>query len=200
MKDKLVDFTLQRVRANDTHAEFYMGNPEMKAFAFTFYDTFSLLGLLVKSFGSLSKVVADRFALMSFNLIADDDYVAFLDRVVRVVDVENSLLWRMVIDSLLYVYKSSASCTRSASGTCRRCASSSASSRARGATCSSPCGGASVLRPMLLSALMRFFDDADVIEQGYEILEAVLHAQGGVFHLDADAYTDCFDDIDQSLL
>merc|ERR1719204_1350561 len=56
-----------------------------------------------------------------------------------------------------------------------------------------------ILRPLLLSALVRF-DDANVIHEGYEILEAVLHARGGAFQLDADGYIDCFADIDQDIL
>merc|ERR1712228_402260 len=56
-----------------------------------------------------------------------------------------------------------------------------------------------ILRPLLLSALVRF-DDREVIQSGFEILDKVLTKNGGSFKLDEDGYIDCFDEIDQNIL
>ena len=57
MKDKSVEFELERVKSNDG-GEYYMINPSMRAFAFTYYDTLSL-NMLIKSFNELDKI--DQF-------------------------------------------------------------------------------------------------------------------------------------------
>merc|ERR1712154_642363 len=51
----------------------------------------------------------------------------------------------------------------------------------------------------LLSALVRF-DDAEIIQSGFKILDNILIKNGGSFKLDEDGYIDCFDDIDQNML
>merc|ERR1712228_506139 len=56
-----------------------------------------------------------------------------------------------------------------------------------------------ILRPLFLSALVRF-DDREVIQSGFEILDKVLTKNGGSFKLDEDGYIDCFDEIDQNIL
>ena len=45
---------------------------------------------------------------MTFNFIAADEFIEFLDKIVKIVDISNndkinSLFWRMVIDSFTFI-------------------------------------------------------------------------------------------------
>jgi len=56
-----------------------------------------------------------------------------------------------------------------------------------------------ILRPLLLSALVRF-DDDEVTQAGSKLMTDLLSKNGGSFKMDDDGYIDCFDHIDQNIL
>jgi len=222
-KTKSVEFEVTRVYSEDEHhVEYYMLNPSMMSFAFTYYDTLSL-NLLIKSFNKLDKidqflVIADRFALMNFGFIAADEFVNFLHQIAMVVAIEhndavNSLMWRIVIDSLLYIddifcelhharneqLQSLRLKFRHFARDLLRPVWDKIGGFGRDNNAHEKISDTVMLRPFLVSALVRF-DDTDVIDKGFEILEKCLELHDGQFRLDSDGYIDCAEILDRNIL
>lgn len=220
MKDKSVEFELDRVKSNNDN-EYYMINPSMRSFMFTYYDTLSL-NMLIKSFNELDKidqflVIADRFSLMTFNFIAADEYIEFLNKIIKIVDIANndninSLFWRMVIDSFTFIDDIFCELFQSRNRELRKLR---LQFRKFGRDVLRPVwdkiGGFGqgnnqnedntdivILRPLLLSSLVRL-NDKEIIDGGFQILDECLEKNGNKFKLDSDGYIDCFDIIDQNI-